>query len=236
MSPTLTQVDKGTYHFPGPVLRRMSAEQLWDSFVTLTTPDPEAVQRSGAELYREWMNTDPSKLDTAEKIMAYKEEWNDIGKLTKYNGDYVTREDYIDGEKMFRASELRQPMPPGHFLRMFGQSDKNLIENQFKTGSSPQVMALLNGPVTNKILTSPDAYLVQDIMEQAGQKSDKIEKIFLSVLTRYPTDEETDVARTGMRAERDRDMSEQEERRAEAKAVGNVIWALVNTREFLFIQ
>ena len=50
---------------------------------------------------------------TADEVAAFKEAWRDIGKLTKYNGQYVPREDYIDGEQMFRASELRQPMPIG---------------------------------------------------------------------------------------------------------------------------
>lgn len=48
MSPSLAQMDKGTYHFPGQVLRRMTAEQLWDSLVTLTTEDPKGVTRQGA--------------------------------------------------------------------------------------------------------------------------------------------------------------------------------------------
>ena len=30
-----------TYHFTGPLLRRMSAEQMWDSFVTLIHPAPD---------------------------------------------------------------------------------------------------------------------------------------------------------------------------------------------------
>ncbi len=30
------------YHFPGPILRRMTAEQIWDSFVTLIRPDPDS--------------------------------------------------------------------------------------------------------------------------------------------------------------------------------------------------
>ena len=236
LSPTLTQIDKGTYHFPGPILRRMSAEQLWDSFVTLTTPDPESVKRQGAIAYKEWMNADTAQLTTAEEIMAYKADWNKIGQKVKYDNTPVTRDDFVDGEEMFRASELRQPMPAGHFLRMFGQSDKQLIENQFTTGSSPQVMALLNGTITNKILTSPDAYLIKDIANGTGSKRDKIEKIFLSVLTRYPTSEEKSVAQSGMRAKRESGMSDQEKMEAEADAIGNVIWALVNTREFLFIQ
>lgn len=236
LSPTLTQVDKGTYHFPGPVLRRMSAEQLWDSFVTLTTPDPEAITRTGANTYKEWMNTDTTQLKTADDIMSYKQEWNKIGQLVKYDGTPVSRDDYVDGEQMFRASELRQPMPPGHFLRMFGQSDKQLIENQFTTGSSPQVMALLNGTITNKILTSPDAYLIKEIAQGSGSKRDNIDKIFLSVLTRYPSAEEKSVAQSGMRAKADRDMNDAQKMQVEAQAIGNVIWALVNTREFLFIQ
>ena len=29
------------YHFTGPILRRMSAEQMWDSFVALINPTPD---------------------------------------------------------------------------------------------------------------------------------------------------------------------------------------------------
>lgn len=236
MSPTLTQVDKGTYHFPGPVLRRMTAEQIWDSLVALTTANPEAVTRSGWQQYKEWMNTDTTQLKTADDVMAFKKAWGEISQLTNYNGKPITRDDYIDGEQMFRASELRQPMPAGHFLRMFGQSDKQLIENQFTQGSSPQVMALLNGTITNKVLTSPDAYLIKEIAQGSGSKRDNIDKIFLSVLTRYPSSEEKSMAQSGMRAKTDRDMSEKQKLEVEADAIGNVIWALVNTREFLFVQ
>lgn len=236
MSPSLTQIDKGTYHFPGPILRRMSAEQLWDSLVTLTTADPEEIRRTGAEKYKEWMHVDTTKLTSADAIMNYKKQWDEIGRLTKYDGEMVSREDNVDGVEMFRASELRQPERDGHFLRMFGQSDRQLIENQFYGGSSPQVMALLNGTITNKVLTSPDAYLIKEIAQGTGSKRDNIDKIFLSVLTRYPSSEEKSVAQSGMRAKTESGMSDQQKMEAEADAIGNVIWALVNTREFLFIQ
>ncbi|NLT72157.1 MAG: DUF1549 domain-containing protein [Verrucomicrobiaceae bacterium] len=236
LTPSLTQVDKGTYHFPGPILRRMTAEQIWDSLVALTTADPESVIRRGAEEYRQVMNVDPASLQTAEQILQWKEDFRNVSKLQKYSGEIVSREDTVDGVQMFRASELRQPMRPDHFLRMFGQSDKQLIENQFTTGSAPQVMALLNGTITNAVLTSPDAYLIKEIAFGKGSKRDNIDKIFLSVLSRYPTSEEKSVAQSGMRARTDRDMSEAQKLEAEALAIGNVIWALVNTREFMFIQ
>ncbi len=236
LTPSLTQVDQGTYHFPGPVLRRMSAEQIWDSLVALTTADPESVVRKGAETYKEVMNVDFTSLKTADQIEKWKKDWREVSRLEKYNGEVVSRDDNVGGAQMFRASELRQPMPPDHFLRMFGQSDKQLIENQFTTGSAPQVMALLNGEITNRVLTSPDAYLIKEIAYGKGSKRDNIDKIFLSVLTRYPTPQEKTTAQSGMRARTDRDMSEQQKLQAEAQAIGNVIWALVNTREFLFIQ
>ena len=44
----------GTYHFQGPSVRRMSAEQVWDSLVALANPEPDArnVAREEAEARR----------------------------------------------------------------------------------------------------------------------------------------------------------------------------------------
>ncbi|MEM7603016.1 MAG: hypothetical protein AAF357_16585 [Verrucomicrobiota bacterium] len=44
------------------------------------------------------------------------------------------------------------------------------------------------------------------------------------------------MAQSGMRARTDRGMSDKQKLEVEADAIGNVIWALVNTREFLFVQ
>jgi hypothetical protein len=44
------------------------------------------------------------------------------------------------------------------------------------------------------------------------------------------------MAQSGMRAKTDRGMSDKQKEEEEALAIGNVIWALVNTREFMFIQ
>ena len=39
---SLEEVPLGApYHFPGPILRRMSAEQIWDSVVAMTIPQPD---------------------------------------------------------------------------------------------------------------------------------------------------------------------------------------------------
>ena len=51
------------------------------------------------------------------------------------------------GSDWARASELTTPAPRGHFLRDFGQSDRNVIENANDQASVPQVLNLLNGPL-----------------------------------------------------------------------------------------
>lgn len=239
LTPSLTQIDNGTYHFPGPVLRRMSAEQLWDSLVTLTTDNPEKYVRRGWEQYKEVMHTDTTQLKTVKAIEAYKAKWRGVGGLSQGEGSMMMNSrsaGRVGGQQMVRASELRQPQPASHFLRMFGQSDKQLIENQFTSGSTPQVMSLLNGTITNQVLTNPEAYLIKEIVNGKGAKRDKVEKIFLSVLGRQPTSSEKSRAYSGMRARKDRDASDKVNMMAENKAIGNVIWALVNTREFMFIQ
>ena len=215
----------------------MTAEQIWDSMVTLTTANPEGMVRRGAEQYREVMHTDTTKFKTAAEIEAYKMRYRNVGGLSNGEEMMMNRNaGRIGGTQMIRASELRQPQGAGHFLRMFGQSDKQLIENQFTTGSSPQVMALLNGKITNTVLTSPEAYLIKEIAFGDGRKGDKIEKIFISVLGRKPTSDEARKAASGMRAKRDRDLPAKDQKAQEMTAIGNVIWALVNTREFMFIQ
>lgn len=238
LSPSLTQIDNGTYHFPGPILRRMSAEQLWDSMVTLTTRNPEGMVRRGAQDYYDLMHADTTKLKTLAQIEGYKNKYRMIGRGFSDGESMMTGRNAgrVGGETMVRASELAQPQRAGHFLRMFGQSDKNLIENQFTGGSSPQVMALMNGSITNKVLTDKDAYLIKEIVYGKGKKGDKVDKIFLSVLGRMPTSSEKSKATSGMRAKRDRKASPRAAEEMEVKAIGNVIWALVNTREFMFIQ
>jgi hypothetical protein len=232
LSPSLDQMDKGTYHFPGPVLRRMTAEQMWDSLVTLTTANPDGAVRRGWDKYKELMHTDTTKLTTADQIMAYKAEFGKIGNLGSADGESMmdAKDTSVGGVQMVRASEMRLPQPPNHFLRMFGQSDKQLIENQFTTGSSPQVMALLNGNITNSVLTSPESFLLKEVA--AAGRGDRVEQLFLAILSRKPTASEEAAAKGGMRPERKEDNKEL----AEMKGLGNAIWALVNTREFMFIQ
>lgn len=221
LTPSLVQIDNGTYHFPGPILRRMTAEQLWDSLVALTIPDADGARMRGWEDYKAVMETDFASIKTADDVLAFKERYSNVGGVGM--GEMMGSTS-VGGATMLRASEMQLPQRAGHFLREFGQSDKLLIENQYDTGSAPQVMALLNGDITNKTLTDQDSYLMK---VAAGEgRGDRVEKIFISILGRLPTSDESGKAKAAAREGRD----------GEPPGYGDLIWALVNTREFMFIQ
>jgi len=66
---TSTDVDPGLpYYFPGPVLRRMGAEEVWDSLLTLVVPDLDARSANVAE--KVYAYYEEMKAKTPEQIWA----------------------------------------------------------------------------------------------------------------------------------------------------------------------
>lgn len=120
-----------------------------------------------------------------------------------------------------RASELPSPAPDGHFLRVFGQSDRALIENANLAASVPQALALMNGPTFNTLM---DRYSVLSKQLATADDSDALlEAVYLNMLSREPTDEERALLRDEVAA-------------AGKGAARSLVWTLLNTQQFLFIQ
>jgi hypothetical protein len=78
----------------------------------------------------------------------------------------------------------------------------------------------MNGKA-QKMLTSPDS-LVFRTMEKVRNPSDKVDSMFLAIMSRKPTMNERDISKRVLAAGED--------------GYANMIWALVNTREFMFVQ
>ncbi|WP_232289512.1 DUF1549 domain-containing protein [Verrucomicrobium spinosum] len=221
------------YYFQGPVLRRMSAEQAWDSYMTLVMGSPDSVKNQGADLYGRSLDMNLATVDV-KTVLLKANAVRDISK--KLNANVMTGglamagsdDSMMEGKvlrygkmKLMRASELEQPAPDGHFLRDFGQSDRMLIDGGAKEGSVPQVLMMMNGP-TQAMLTSKDSLIFRN-MEKVSSPADKVEAMFLSILNRRPTLREKDIAKKQLSAHGEDGYS-------------NMIWALINTREFSFIQ
>ena len=131
---------------------------------------------------------------------------------------------YCDKAKAdwLRASELDSPAPRGHFLRTMGQSDRDFVENANPNASIPQALALMNSDlIAQRGLLSANSPLIRFI--NGAKTSDaKTDAAYLALLSRRSTPAE---------------------RAAWTKASGgplksteDLIYALLNTKQFIFIQ
>lgn len=264
------------YHFPGPILRRLSAEQLWDSLLAMTVPDlderkgvdrnysryangeelvnmemkeilklakVEAERRKASYEYSQATAKLQKDLRVAyrtqdrEKIDKLREEINGIRK--KIYGPQMEKQRELAQKRsraqqretdprwaglsreLVRASEVTSPARPGHFLRQFGQSDRETIENANTEATVPQILTLLNGPMFSQ-LANKNSLLSKKLAKAEGPE-DKLNVIYLSLLSRYPTEREKKIALQTIESDRYRDSAD-------------VIWALLNTRQFVFVQ
>jgi len=123
--------------------------------------------------------------------------------------------------EMARASELQAPARRGHFLREFGQSDREEIQNANHDASVPQALNLLNGRTIDAIANRFAVFGRR--IEAADTERAKIEAIFAAMLTRRPTEAEFATISDRLDFE-------------DPKAYRELIWALLNTQQFMFIQ
>ncbi|MEM1294285.1 MAG: DUF1549 domain-containing protein [Verrucomicrobiota bacterium] len=223
-SPTMAMIDKGRYHFPAPILRRMSSEQMWDSLVSLTTESPESYQSRVLEDYQQLMSVDFSTMN-GKQAVKFREDFRTLNQRGTGMNSLDRR---VGGEMMVRASEMSLPASDRHFLNTFGQSNKLLTQNGNRLGSIPQVLMMMNGKLTNETLSDAKSQIMKNAGSIRGE-GDTVEAIFLSILSRYPTPEERTFAQRSLKRDRKDESVEQ-------AGYANLIWALLNTREFMFIQ
>jgi len=215
---TFHEVHSGElYHFPGPILRRMSAEQAWDSFLTLTLVDPYEYREFPSNIRTDILSVNLDSISAIDllKINAMISKAVDSGRTARQ------KKYKYKGVLLARASELPSPTPPNHFLRMFGQSNRQLISSSSKMGSVPQVLFMFNGPITHMLLERGSMIHRSILAQRTGKAA--VEAVFMAILNRRPDKDEAAVAIA-------------EIQKNGVNGWGNVVWSLVNTREFLFIQ
>ncbi|RYD32116.1 MAG: DUF1549 domain-containing protein [Verrucomicrobiaceae bacterium] len=295
------------YYFPGPVLRRMTAEQVWDSICTLVIPNPDLRKRGESykqrltgmkneaeqlkacppqdivAVARKYAETDAdldlriktarNKLNEArqenvsEDVKATQKKLNELNaerdnlalkaraeliakQAEKNKSPFVSSKPapgmapkapaMMDekgapamapmadagqwkgyGDEFFRAAELPSPAPGGHFLREFGQSSREVIENSSREASVGQALDLMNGPLFSKI--TMDSTVMMKSFRDAKDDDARTGVLFMSLYGRQPSETERAIVRETI---------------AEKRKDGwkDVIWALLNSREFIFVQ
>lgn len=337
------------YHFPGPLLRRMSAEQIWDSMVALYKPSPDTpsleskIERESTIRRIEWLDRslnslspqeltagaakvsqvqkqlasdvrkaqeqlteatktkDEDAIRAAKKVVAnqrkaidqaaediiysmgfkkfaelardgkLKEQVDDTefakeianvirgkeganldidealsiyakqqrSRLTEIQKARLKRdaeqlkaddkqeltalkawENYRD-TYMVRAIDLRAPAPNGHFLREFGQSDRELVENANEDATVGQALMLLNGKTFTQMMNPYT--LISRSLRRAETTEETIDTIYLSLFSRKATSEEKALLTPVVEGNG-------------VTGKGDALWAALNTRQFYFIQ
>ncbi|MGE9296976.1 MAG: DUF1549 domain-containing protein [Puniceicoccales bacterium] len=266
------------YAFTGPALRRLTAEQLWDSYAVLMDPNlderpedyqdqipppPEAVQLIEQlepeqmiayleEADKAWdamqearrayynANSDPEMQGNREELDKLKKVRNEAQKkwrsyenpsnammMSMMGAETDIAKDPQSNKKaghlngIERAADLRAPESVNHFLRVFGQSDRELVDNADDGSTINQALMLLNSGETNSRLVHH-----ADPTKRAKESKDAaeaVELMMLGFLTRAPTEREQELLVTQWEENPDTTRTQ-------------LTWALVNTREFLFLQ
>ena len=208
--------------FQSPIVRRMTAEQVWDSFMTLICVDVDA---GVFDL------PDTSAYDEYAQASTVEEFWEVVNRAVDEDRDYRKRFAAVQKKRreikqaggfhpdeLKRASELKAPAEAGHFLMEFGQSDRELIDNHWTTGTVPQVLTLLNGPLFERIV-AVDSPVMRRVNETKLHR-EKVRIAYLSVLGREPTFDEIDLMVSA----------------CEQRGIERIVWTLLNTTEFLFVH
>ena len=210
------------YHFPGPTLRRMTAEQLWDSLVTLSMDKPETGKYE--ELIRPRYDQINLETISADRIIQLGLASSKKQAKNRMMMRQKNQQRNKSGPSLYRASEMRQPSPGNHFLRDFGQSDRNLIEGSNTDPNVTQILTLLNGRHHFQIIRG-GSLISDELARVKDSPKNRARVIYLSVLGRDPAPDEFRLAINLFKQEKQGTAGDR-----------SLVWILLNTPEFMFIQ
>lgn len=225
-------LSRGPYLFNGPITRRLTAEQTWDSLIVnaVGANADNILLRRGDDLKKMALPPGPvtavAVRQVYENLKAAGYGKGGAGKKAA-GGSTAGLANGYDGEKpttkykllLARASELPQPSPETHFLRVFGQGDRLLADSATNDGSVPQVLQLMNGSV-GRLVSDLKSHAVVTAYAEKSREA-QITSLYLAYLSRRPNARELTIAGQGL---------------SDGLSLADLAWALANTREFLFIQ
>lgn len=230
--------------FHGRKIQRLSSEQIWDSLITLGDGNPDLLPRrtlddrvviNGKEVVKSKRMGQLSKEVLAIKTEPELRKFFD-GLLAEMKSNKPEAEgggammasmsmapvQTYNRDSKVRASELPSPAPREHFLYLFGQSDRQVVEGASRDPNVGQVLSLMNGFVQRQLVNNPKAHIYKSL-EGASNEQEKIRRLYLTILSRPPTDEEMQWMLEEVKAKGD-------------AGYRNIVSALVMSSEFLFLQ
>jgi hypothetical protein len=121
-----------------------------------------------------------------------------------------------------RATQLPDPKVPSYFLDVFDRATRETVCERKETTSVMQIMHLVSGDTINRKIRAENG-LIERLVKSGKSGPEIIEELYLRTLSRFPKKEETQLAQQGIS-------------RAPSLREGyeDLLWALLNSKEFLF--
>lgn len=123
-----------------------------------------------------------------------------------------------------RAVSLADPPTDHYFLKIFGQPQREMACQCERSNESnlSQALQMINGPTVHGKLRA-DSGRIAIFVKENKPDDEVITTLYLSALSRKPTQAELDAAKRHIAAQQDRRL-----------ALEDVGWAILNSKEFLF--
>jgi hypothetical protein len=236
-----SSVVEGGDDFHGRKIERLSAEQIWDSLVTLADGDPDRKPRKhlderiivagrpvlvGKKTMPQ-LSKEVLALQSESDVRAYFDKLVHEVKADSSAGgsSSMMSMSAVGGgasDPMVRASELSSPAPRDHLLYVFGASDREVVDGASRDPNVGQVLSLMNGFVQEKLVGNNSAHLYKSL-EGVTSDAEKVRRLYLAILNRPPKGDEMDLMVEELKARGD-------------EGCRNVVSCLVMSSEFIFLQ
>ncbi|MFL2862903.1 MAG: DUF1553 domain-containing protein, partial [Pirellulales bacterium] len=265
---SMTPPEGEDFRFPGPLLRRMTAEQTWDSIVLLLrgseidqikTDHAPSIERLvfpfEFENDRKKIANDREKIFTFAKTLLTEQQStkdsNGDGGRGLFMSSTKGRKTKLRGEDSWlRASELPQPMPPTHFLQVAGQSARAIADDGSTEGGITESLAMMNGEVTKSLMSKvsePEPAKNKTAKNKTAKKENRAKRKNMQTMQAGSTQTTQPKSMQAMqitaiyhamlsRPPREQDMKQCLTALDQGLNFSDVVWALLNSREFMFIQ
>ncbi len=199
-----------TYTLDGPVVRRLSAEALVDSFLSLKTETPD---KYVATEFR-WDGF-TNFYEKSQSMMV--EDFVDYSIKGPGRGAFQRREEKeaegrngkVGPAELWRVSTFGRNYTKHWVSMLMGKSNRELIDDANLQPDIPQILYMMNG------LGIPKHGLLHRKLRSAGDRREKMEIIWKAILGRLPKDSEEPLTEN---------------------APDDIIWALLNSNEFRFVR
>jgi hypothetical protein len=195
--------------------------------IPVKTPSLDELRKAGQQ--REYIDVPGYDIDQAipreEEMARQAREAIFSGEAERLTVPAAERERYLAARRQqardwMRAADLESPAPRGHYLRDFGQSDRDMIENANPDATMGQALVLMNSTLFEQIM-QPYTQLRLNLAA-ARYPEEQLDVVYQTLLTRRPTQREVAAWEAA--------------RKSGLDSVEDLVYALINTQQFIFVQ